>query len=223
MMQFHLSRAVAKPLARHLTQYPTSVQRQEGSSPYLADLFWKVDIAMIGAQACIVAQEQNSLYLMVFCGLTEQDFDQFPELFRERFWRELASICKQAEVYDTRILARELATLCDTQHYWMDPNPIEEGKIPNLIEKLERRFLHDKEPLPSSGRDAFEFTFPINSRKPKSAAPNDPSPAEQLGNLCLNLIDEARTRRSNQHTDNPVISEQDNIVTVDFNKHSKKT
>ena len=147
---------------------------------------------------------------MVLCELDADDFARFPDLFRERFCREAAAICKQAGIYDNATLLQHLAAMFEAQHYHLDPEPIEEGRITKVFESLERRFLHERQPLPLDGRSAFEFSFHFNGKKPK---PNGdeykPSAAEALGNLCLNLI-ESRIPPS------PVVSEIDNIVRVDF-------
>ena len=206
MIQIDLSKALAKPLARHLK--PARILDP--------DLYWRADVAMIGAQACIVAQEQYSQYVMVMCGLESDDFGDFPQLFRERFFREVAAICKQAQLYDNQTLATQLAALCEEQHYQLDPEPLEEGPITKVFETLERRSLYERQPLPCDGKSAFEFSFPINSRQSRSDRANDkPSAAEAIGNLCLNLIE--RRLEGEKAGERPVVqSTVDNIVRVDF-------
>ena len=205
MIEIALSKALAKPLAKHLK--PTQI--------WEPDLYWRADVALIGSEICIVAQEQYSQYVMVLCGLSGDDFRSFPQLFRERFCREAAAICKQAGLYDNRTLTTELMALCEEQHYHLDPEPIEEGRITSVLEKLERMFLYEQKPLPTDGRSAFEFTFPINSRHPKTGPDGQqPSAAEAIGNLCLNLIED---RFANAQTKtSAVLSTVDNIVQVDF-------
>jgi len=207
VIQIDLSKALAKPLARHMKPPPAGVP----------DMVWRADVAMIGAENCVVAQEQHTQYVLVFCGLTGEDFQQFPELFRQRFCRELAAICKQANLYDNKTLIAELSAICDNPYYRLDPEPLEEGKIPKVIEKLERLFLYEKQPLPVEGKAAFEFGFQINSRKPKSGGDSDaPNPAEAMGNLCLNLIETSLARF--EQSKPVVLSSEDNVVRVDFGR-----
>lgn len=205
MIQIDLSKALVKPLGR----YVKPARRVE------PDLYWRADVAMIGSQLCVVAEEQYTRYVIVFCGLNNDDFARFPTLFGERFCREAAAICKQAGLLDDQTLIRQLTALWDTQHLQLDPEPMEESAITRLFEKLERRFLHEHRPLPGDGRSAFEFTYPINSRRPKNDPTGDqPSAAEAIGNLCLNLIE----ARMASETASLVMSKDDNVVRVDFSR-----
>lgn len=210
MIQIDVSRALAKPLAR----YVKPVQQN------LPNMIWRADIALIGSESCIVAQEQYTQYLMVLCGLSRVQFQAFPELFRTRFCSEMLAICRQANLYDDKTLAAELSTLYDDQYYQLDPEPIEEGPITRAIEKLERQFLYDHKPLPVDGRSAFEFSFVLNRRRPKPAPSKrsgnreQPSPAEAMGNLCLNLIEDQLANAPT--TESVVMSTTDNVVQVDF-------
>jgi len=210
MIQFNLSKNLAKPLARHLK--PAKVIQP--------DLVWRADVALIGAYVCIVMQEQHSQYIMVLCGLNQEDFANFPQLFRERFWREAAALCRQANLYDNATLHSCLNALCEQQYYQLDPEPLEEGKITKVMEKLERLFLHERHPLPTDGKSAFSFGFQINTRLPKAAQlAGQANAAEVMGNICLNLIEAELARQAKAN--NPVLSVADNIVTVNFGQRGK--
>lgn len=216
MMQFYLSNALVKPLAKHL----------KPARRLQPDLIWRADIAQIGPHSCVVAQEMQSQYIMVLCGLDADDFYRFPELFQERFWKELAAICKQAGVYDTETLVTLLSSLADEQHYQQDSEPQEEGRLSRTIEKLERGVLYENEPLPLDGRSAFEFGYAINARQSKADRANGtPSPAETLGNICLTLMEDI-AQRKREMTQQPepleslqaVTSVENNIIKVDFSR-----
>ncbi|GAB1260465.1 DUF6933 domain-containing protein [Aurantivibrio plasticivorans] len=212
MLLIEVSKELAKPLSRHVySKCRPNINLQP-------DLLWNAEIAQIGSNACVVAQEQYTHYILVFCGLNKDDFAQFPLLFTDRLWREAVAICQQANLYDRSILSTHLKQIFDSQSYRLNPEPLEEGKLLKVIEKLERRFLYDKEPLPMDGKSAFEYTFPINTRKPKSQQQDDrPSAAEALGNYCLNLVGDSI---ENQPTKpDPVIATTDNIVKVNFSQH----
>lgn len=218
MIRFELSKTLAKPLSAHLRP------PQEGA----VDLIWRADAALIGSDLCVVAQEQYSQYIMVFCGLRSEDFANFPQLFCDRFWREAAAICKQAGLHDTITLAKQLQAMGKEQCYQLDREPLEEGKLTKTIEKLERRLLYDRLPLPTDGKAAFEFSFAINSKKSASQQQaGQPSAAEVFGDLCLNLIDAALEAKGAQQTEDPVahanvVSIQNNIVTVDFARQRRR-
>ena len=210
MIRFDLSKALAKPLGKHLK--PAKVFEPE--------LWWRAELAVIGAEICVIAQEQYTQYIMVLCALENDDFSRFPQLFRERFCREAAAICKQAGLYDNKTLMTQLGKLLEAQHYQLDPEPLEEGKLTKVIEKLERRYLYDGVPLPSDGRSAFEFSYPINSRKPKTQSDEQPSAAEAMGNLCLNLIEDLIAKEQPEIPE--IISSDDNIVRVDFARQRQR-
>ncbi len=207
MMRILVTRELAKALGRHVKP------ARNGD----ADLLWRADLKIIGMEACVVLQEQQTGYILLLCGLNADQFASFPQLLQDRFWRELASICQQAGLYDKAKLIESLQALATEQHYQLDPEPPEEGKIISVMEKLERRVLYDNLPLPVDGRSAFDFGFLINTRLSKQAAQNgDSNAAEGLGNLCLNLI-EMRLEAENL---SPVVSIDDNVVSVDFSRRT---
>lgn len=209
MNQILLSMTSVKALSQHL-----SLSTAEDSL-----LIWRLDLEMIGTKPCIVAHEQNTGYLLVLCELEQEDFKQFPEIFRERLCRELVVICKHADIYDEEVLITHIRALLDQQSYQIDPEPMEEGRISKTFEKLEYGFLYEKSPLPSDGRAAFEFSFVINSRRPKTKGlEQQQSPAEALGNLFLNLIED---RIDQQKTPPVEFTRVDNIVHVDFSQQRK--
>lgn len=210
MIQIYLSAALAKPLSRHL-------QPARNLDPVLQ---WRADIAFIANEPCIVAHELFSNYIMVFCALSKEDFVTFPDLFRDRLWREAMAICSQSDLLDREQLGKALMTLCTLQSYSLDPEEPEIGRISKTIEKLERRFLYDKLPLPADGRSAFEFTLAINSQKAvKGERAGQPTAMETLGNLLLGQV--ARNLTSAEPAESPVIGIEDNIVKVDFSAQRK--
>lgn len=216
MIQLDISTALAKPLAKHLRLAPSQD----------TDLYWRADLAVVGTEPCVVAEEQQTGYVIVLCGLDREDFARFPDLFRDRLWREVAAICKQANLYDNGMLAKYLPALCEQQYYRHDPEPIEEGRILKVIEQLERRFLYDRESLPYDGRSAFEFSFAINNKKSRTDTDtNRPSAAESLGDFCLNWmearIDAGEGIEPEAETSAAVTSVRDNIVSVDFSQRRR--
>ena len=208
MILFNLSKQLIKPMFRHVK----SVSAEN------ADLVWRAHVALIGTDTCIVAQEQHSQYIMVFCGVSSKELAEFPEYFTNRFWREATAICQQANLYDKETITNYIKQICQEQVYRLDPEPLEEGKMTKVMEKLERRFLIERKPLPIDGREAFEFGFAVNSKVPKAEQTNNaPNAAEAMGNICLNLIELAMQREQDQVLE-AITSVEDNIVTVDFSR-----
>ncbi|WP_317930495.1 hypothetical protein [Halioxenophilus sp. WMMB6] len=209
MILFNLPKELVKPLHRHIVRAPV----------HEADLVWRCHAALIGTDTCIVAQEQYSQYIMVFCGVTTEQFANFPQYFTDRFWREAAAICKQADLYDSATLRQQLQAIASEQVYRLDPEPLEEGKLIKVMEKLERRFLYDREPLPVDGRAAFTYSYDINSRQPTlDKAQGKPTAAEAFGDICLNLID-LRIDADREKVKAAVVASEDNIITVDFGRN----
>ncbi|WP_221794521.1 hypothetical protein [Oceanobacter mangrovi] len=209
MIRCDVSTMLAKPLARHI----------RSGAPTSPDLYWRADLVVIGTEPCVVAEEIQTGYVMVFCCLDERDFGRFPQLFRDRFWRELAAICKHTGAYDSQTLASGFQALFADQYYHHDPYPIEEGRVLKASEKLERHFLYKQQPLPADGRSAFEFGFAFNSRQGRNK--DAPTALEMMGNHCLNWLEQYLE-------ENPAVAEpdlpvavtsiEDNIVTVDFGR-----
>ena len=216
MMLIEVSKELAKPLARHVKPTPPIDSKNH------PDLFWRAELVQIGVDTCVVAQEQFTQYILVLCGLDRESFERFPQFIGERIWREATAICKQAELYDTPTLSKHLKTVIDEQQYRMNPEPLEEGKLLSVIEKLERRFVHDRKPLPVDGKSAFEFGFAINSRRPKVEQLDDkPTAAEAFGNLCLNLVENLMRGELDQIE--ACMPAADNIVRIDFSQRNAKS
>ncbi|MEE2729663.1 MAG: hypothetical protein VYA55_02520 [Pseudomonadota bacterium] len=213
MMQFFVSRELAKGLGPH-------VKPDQNLEP---SLLWRADVAQIGVDTCVVAQEVYSKYVMVFCGLQGEGFRQFPELFRERFWREATALCLQGTNFEQDTLIGSLSSICDRQHYQLDPIPREEDRIMRVTEKLERLFLHEKQPLPLDGKAAFKFGIQVNGHpREREGRVSAPSPMELLRGACLDLVEQVLEQKQHvARVSSAVISEVDNVVTVDFGRKRK--
>jgi len=85
MLQFHLSKVLAKDMAMHL-------QASAPAEPAGA-LQWYAHRVTVNRRKCVLLMEQRSRYCMVFCGLTKPDFANFNNTFRDRLWREVLSVC----------------------------------------------------------------------------------------------------------------------------------
>lgn len=208
MIQIDISTTLAKPLARHLK--PAKVTN--------ANFVWRAEMAMIGPEVCVVAQERYTQYVLVMCGLTKPEFAQFPHLFCDRFLREAMALCKQAKIYDNKTLNHKLSVLCASPHIQLDPEPVEDGKILTVTETLERQFLYEEQPLPTTGRAAFEFGFKLNNRKVKPGANAKFNAAQSMVNLCLNLLADIPDP---QPAIPEIVATEENIVRVDFARNRK--
>lgn len=84
MLQFHLSKVLAKDMAMHLSD---TVAERPGA------LRWFAHRVTINRRKCVLVMEQQSRYCLVLCGLTKADFENFAAEFQERLWCEVVSIC----------------------------------------------------------------------------------------------------------------------------------
>ena len=226
MILVNVSRELAKPLGQHVR--PARIPELKRLQP---DLLWRAEVAQIGADTCVVAEELYTGYLLVFCGLSRQDFAHFPEVFGDRLLREATAICKLAELYDSPTLVRHLKILLYEQQYVLNPEPLEEGRLVTVLETLEYQFLYDRQPLPTDSRAAFEFGYSLNTRRPKNGRQQDPpgyqpSALEALGNLCLNLMEphieaEQELIQTGLPAADNILPDTDNIVRVDFVQQRK--
>ena len=92
------------------------------------------------------------------------------------------------------------------------PEVVSGGPLLKILEKLERRFLHERQPLPVEADAALEFTFPLNCSIPRDGS--KPSAAQALAERCRILVGEQMKLEANKS----VISTEDNIVRVDFSQ-----
>ena len=107
MLQFHLSKTLAGDLKMHvadpITASPTAMQ-------------WYGHRITLMHRKCVLMMEYKSRYCMVFSGLTKPDFENFPELFLDRLWREVVSVCQLDDTQSER-LAALVHLVAEKQHY----------------------------------------------------------------------------------------------------------
>ena len=72
---------------------------------------WFVHRVILERRKCLLAMEEQTRFVLLFCGLTKPDFAQFPALFADRLWRTVVAVC---EVPDAQFgLVRErIFSLC---------------------------------------------------------------------------------------------------------------
>tara|TARA_B100000287_G_scaffold413218_1_gene444492 strand:- start:1191 stop:1805 length:615 start_codon:yes stop_codon:yes gene_type:complete len=202
MMQIDLTKTLTKVLFQHIkpARHPQP------------DLHWRTESALIGSDFCVAAQEVNTGYLMVMCGLDKHDIRYFPEYFARRMSSEIIIMCRNIGLPDNKPLREYISRMALQQFYCMDPEVVSGGPLLKILEKLERRFLHEKQPLPVEADAALEFTFPLNCSIPRDES--KPSAAQALAERCRILVGEQMKLEANKS----VISTEDNIVRVDFSQ-----
>ncbi|TVZ40828.1 hypothetical protein P886_0159 [Alteromonadaceae bacterium 2753L.S.0a.02] len=206
MILFNVSQTLSKVLASHL-------KPAKHVEPHLV---WDLELITVGAEQCIIACEQQSQYLMLFCGLKGEQMRHFPEIFEDRLWREVMALCPQLSKQEKTAFARYLVAASEEQFYQLNPNPLEEGRFHKLIENLEYRVIAEKMPLPSDGKSALQYTLPINGKVRKKT---EDSPLALYRELCWLMAEDCKEQaRLAKEAASPVTGREENIVMVDFNK-----
>ncbi len=91
-MYFHASSIFAKDAGlTELASQPT------GSLE--AGQHWFVHRVNIERRKCVLAMDEQTRFVLVFCGMTKPYFMKFPGVFADRLWRTIVAVC---EVPDAR-------------------------------------------------------------------------------------------------------------------------
>ncbi len=214
MIQFHLSKDLAIDLA---------IQPQASTDTDPGAMHWYAHRVTISRRKCVIAMEQQSRYAMVFCGLTKQDFVQFPSLFQERLWREVCVITQLEEplpAADVELLPDLALSLCAEQHYQPGHDRSVTSHINQVKEHLEAAVLYDGYPLPVDDDDALQFGIQTNQMLRKCKGDKDYFvPLQVFGDFWLGLLQHLNGEHSSSdqaHTENaqPLPA---NVISVDFN------
>ena len=165
MLQFYLSNALSRDLKMHL---------EEKSDPDFQALQWYAHRVTIDRRKCVIAMERQSRYAMVFCGLTKRDFENFPQIFQERLWREVVSIT-QLENDDIPIISELALDISVEHHYQPGSDRSVMAHINQVAELLEIIVYHYGEGLPLTDNDAFAFGIRANETPRKRKKDKDES------------------------------------------------
>ena len=152
MIQFYLSNALSSDLKMHL---------EEKSEPDFQALQWYAHRVTIDRRKCVITMERQSRYTIVFCGLTKPDFENFPQIFQERLWREVVSIT-QPEDDDLHIISDLALDISVEHHYQAGTDRSVMAHINQVAELLEIIVTHYGEALPLTDSDAFAFGIRAN-------------------------------------------------------------
>lgn len=206
MILFNVSQTLSKVLASHL-------KPAKNISPHLV---WDMELIIVGAERCIIACEQQSQYIMLFCGLQGEQMRHFPEVFEDRLWREVLTLCPQLSKAEKSAFAKYLLAATEEQFYQLNPNPLEEGRFQKIIEDLEYRLIAEKMPLPIDGKSALQYTLPINGKIRKKT---EDSALARYRELCWLMAEDCKEQaRIAKELASPITGREENIVKVDFNK-----
>jgi len=188
MIQFYLSNALSCDLKMHL---------KEKIKPDFQALQWYAHRVTINRRKCVIAMERQSRYAMVFCGLTKPDFENFPQIFQERLWREVISITQPEE--DDLAIISDLVLDITVDHYYQPGNDRSVmAHINQVVELLDIIVNYYGEELPLTDSDAF--TFGIRANETPRKRKNDTDyfyPIEVFRDLWLGMFNIVKKSSAN--------------------------
>lgn len=218
MMQIHLSKSLVKKLSGHV-QSPRNVDRRA--------LQWYAHHVNIADCDCIIIMEKQSRYALVFCDLDEHDFDRFPELFKERLWRETALIAQ----LDAPLADEDLAFLIELtvalgqkQNYQPGSDRSVMSHMLQVKEHLEYLVYVEGCDLPVSHDDAVSFGLLTNDTLRKRKEDNEYFvPLEVFRRFWLGLLDHVARAPVSKDSPNLIDTKRKsylapNVIAVDFSR-----
>ena len=136
-----------------------SMHLSNGAEPivdqHLRAMQWYAHRVTVQRRKCVIVMELQSRYSMVFCGLTKRDFENFPELFRERLPCEVASICQLNEEAQDKLTPMVIAQ-AEQQVFQTGSNRSVQAHINDVAWHLDR-WAYDMGRLPEDDSECFDF------------------------------------------------------------------
>lgn len=155
MMQFQLSRTLAKDLLMH-------VQASMDLCP--SALQWYGHSSVIDKRQCVIMMEAESRYAMVFCGMEKRDFEDFPGLFQQRLLREVSVIAQlEAPLSEADLaLLSDLVLDISAEEIFHPGNHRSVSSHLNQVRQHLEILLEDGYLLPTTSDEAFQFGLLAN-------------------------------------------------------------
>lgn len=151
MLQFHLSKTLSEDMTMHLSA---------GQPMIGGALQWYAHRVTVLRRKCVIAMEWQSRYCMVFAGMTKAEFQNFPEIFTDRLWREVASIC-QLDDGQTEKLAALANMVAEEQVYQSGSDRSVQAHINDVAWHLGYE-ANQAGYLPEKPEEAFGFGIKMN-------------------------------------------------------------
>lgn len=190
MLQFYLSNTLASDMKMHITE-PLEINP--------AALQWYGHRVTIMRRKCVLMMENKSRYCMVFAGLTKPDFENFPDLFMDRLWREAVSIC-QLDDRVSKILAESVHIIGEQQHYQIGSDRSIQAHLRQVTDDIDYMVNYKTGRLPEHGEEEFGCGIRVNETLRKRKGDKDYFvPLEVFRDFWLGLVDHSQ---KNKATDN---------------------
>lgn len=153
MIEFHLSQTLAKDLKKYV---------QEDRPASSGAMQWYAHRVTVAHRKCIIAMELHSRYAMVFCGLTKAEFEHFPDIFQDRLWREVISICGLDDEDAMAELSDLVLNASVEQKFFTGNNRSVQSHITQVADELAWMVSNDIYALPEQNKEAFAFGLRVN-------------------------------------------------------------
>ncbi len=219
MIDFHLSKILAKDLNMHLSEVTTAQS---------SGLQWYAHRVTIARRKCIIAMELQSRYAMVFCGLTKTEFEYFPEIFQDRLWREVISLCELDDDDDIAEMSELVLNISVEQHYDTSNNRSVQSHIRQVADELSWMVDNDVYRLPMSGTEAFAFGLSANEMLRSTSERKDYfQPFLVFRDFWIGLLQHVRQQSAEKYTSQKKQvsprekNDANNVIRVDFTNRKK--
>ncbi len=187
MLQFHLSRTLSGDLKKHLSD---SLDTDAGA------MQWYGHRVTVMKRKCVLMMELRSRYCMLFAGLTKQDFDRFPDLFADRLWREVLSICLLDDEHSSQLASLALLT-GEQQRYQLGSNRSIQTHLRQAAEHLHDIANQQMGRLPQSGEEQFGCGVQINETLRKCKGDKDYFvPLDRFRDFWLGMLKFQQTQQA---------------------------
>ena len=158
----------------------------------LGAMVWFAHEVTLNNQKCVIAMEWRSGYVMVFCGLTRQDFNNFEMLFTQRLWRE-ACVITQLEAplpeEDIAIITGLALELSQQQYFYVQANCSVQNQINQVNVLLHQWVQEEGNALPVGDDAALHFGLAANEMlRSRKDNPRSGVPIEVYRNFWLGFV-----------------------------------
>lgn len=157
---------------------------------YLPTMNWYAHHVLINQSSCIIAMEERTRYAMVFCGMTDQALQEFPEVFAERLWREVFSICNQVDGVAMQTLMERVKSL---KHQVCFQRGFDKSVLSHILQvavDLREQVEVRKRTLPVEPMAAFSYGIVRVNKvlRQRNATKEYFVPIDEFESLCMNLV-----------------------------------
>lgn len=212
MMQIHVSKRLGQTLKPLLAP---------AGQPDLQALQWYAHLVTVADADCVIVMEQQSRYALIFCDLSRRELANFPDMLKDRLWREVALLAQ----LESPLAKRELAFLIELaagiggrQSYSLGTDSSVLSHIRQVKEQLEYLVYDEALPLPVAADDAVRFGLAVNDTMRSRKSTRDWFvPLEVFRDFWLGLLDHVSQAQAKIAPERHYIAP--NVIAVDFARH----